>query len=366
MTIDDESSIYVGGLPYDATEDTIRTVFDLYGAIVDVKIINDQRTRGKCYCFVTFTNPRSAIDAINDMNGRTIDGRVVKVNGVRTRGVRSNFGREHVHHNNTERNGDWDRGRDRDRDYDRDKDGHRTRNGDWSRERDRSREHNRSRDFEHDGDRRYEHTPYYDQPREPMLDKDRNREGHQADDDQEHGRAHFQGTEREYNLDLDTDRKMDRTNDSDRSFDGDRNEHFRRNNGLNVTKQHSVDFSSDSNGNHNYQIEEQLERSTQRLGQLKNEVSQMEEKLEGNRLLVIDLQKDSRKLEDALISAKKHSSYRQMQLTKLHKCFVRVKDYTERLKSCEKELQALVDTVMLESDGDGVGLKDEQYINGNI
>ena len=98
--MDDDSSIYVGGLPYDATEETIRTVFNLYGAILDVKvhfsnsisfrvltnlvfrhfvlianffflqIINDQRTRGKCYCFVTFTNPRSAIDAINDMNGR--------------------------------------------------------------------------------------------------------------------------------------------------------------------------------------------------------------------------------------------------------------------------------------------------------
>jgi len=119
MTIDDDSSIYVGGLPYDITEETIRTVFNLYGAILDVKvhfsnsvsfrvltnfvyrhliyvipftnnqfhplgfrfnrqsffffffqIINDQRSRGKCYCFVTFTNPRSAIDAINDMNGR--------------------------------------------------------------------------------------------------------------------------------------------------------------------------------------------------------------------------------------------------------------------------------------------------------
>lgn len=37
---------------------------------LNLQIINDQRTRGKCYCFVTFTNPRSAIDAINDMNGR--------------------------------------------------------------------------------------------------------------------------------------------------------------------------------------------------------------------------------------------------------------------------------------------------------
>jgi RNA recognition motif-containing protein len=40
MTLDDDSSIYVGGLPYDASEDTIRTVFNLYGAILDVKVFH--------------------------------------------------------------------------------------------------------------------------------------------------------------------------------------------------------------------------------------------------------------------------------------------------------------------------------------
>lgn len=38
MTMDDECSIYVGGIPYDTTEDTVRTVFNLYGAILDVKV----------------------------------------------------------------------------------------------------------------------------------------------------------------------------------------------------------------------------------------------------------------------------------------------------------------------------------------
>jgi len=36
--MDDDSSIYVGGLPYDITDETIRTVFNLYGAILDVKV----------------------------------------------------------------------------------------------------------------------------------------------------------------------------------------------------------------------------------------------------------------------------------------------------------------------------------------
>lgn len=39
MTIDDESSVYVGGLPYNATEDSLRRVFDVYGAVVAVKVL---------------------------------------------------------------------------------------------------------------------------------------------------------------------------------------------------------------------------------------------------------------------------------------------------------------------------------------
>lgn len=39
MTIDDESSIYVGGLPYDASEDSIRRVFEFYGSVVAVRVI---------------------------------------------------------------------------------------------------------------------------------------------------------------------------------------------------------------------------------------------------------------------------------------------------------------------------------------
>ncbi|KAG6497301.1 hypothetical protein ZIOFF_045200 [Zingiber officinale] len=93
MTIDDEKSIYVGGLPYECTQEDLHRAFDLYGAIMDVKvqsinylnasyghvlfyviiqlqIVNDRHVGGKCYGFVTFRNPRSAVDAITDMNGR--------------------------------------------------------------------------------------------------------------------------------------------------------------------------------------------------------------------------------------------------------------------------------------------------------
>ena len=49
MTIDDESSIYVGGLPYDSTKDTVLRVFEFYGAVLDVKV--RQTNISSCFHF---------------------------------------------------------------------------------------------------------------------------------------------------------------------------------------------------------------------------------------------------------------------------------------------------------------------------
>lgn len=38
MTLDDNSSIYVGGLPYDISEEGLRRVFYIYGAVLAVKV----------------------------------------------------------------------------------------------------------------------------------------------------------------------------------------------------------------------------------------------------------------------------------------------------------------------------------------
>ncbi|GMY35946.1 zinc finger CCCH domain-containing protein 13 isoform X1 [Fagus crenata] len=349
MTIDDESSIYVGGLPYDSTKDTVLRVFEFYGAVLDVKIINDHTTRGKCYGFVTFVNPRAANDAINDMNGRTIEGRVVRVNGVKTRGGRSNFGRESFRRN-VERGTDWDRGRDRERDHDHDhdRDRFRDRNSDWSRERDRSRDHELERE------RGYDHSRGHDRARDLLLTRDRDQVRDMVDN--EHSRNHELEWERDHDLDLEQGREWDRTNGHDKIFDSDRDQQSKRQNGFGSNDMHGRELSSEASDDYNDQLKEELEISTQRLDELRKEIPQIEERLEEKQKLVLDLQNQSKKLEDALIASKKHTSYRQVQLTKLYKCFMQVKDYSERLKSCEEELQTLVDTAMLETDvGDDVG-----------
>ncbi|XVF88453.1 hypothetical protein PTKIN_Ptkin19aG0052300 [Pterospermum kingtungense] len=338
MTIDDESSVYVGGLPYDATEASIRRVFSLYGSVVAVKIVNDHSTRGKCYGFVTFTNPRSAYDAIKDMNGRTIDGRVVRVNEVTTRGGRSSFGRDRS------RWSEWDRGRDRERDHDRDREQYRDRYSDRSGERDRSR------DIDSGRERGYEHHDHdHDRAGDYSLDRDHDRPG--EGNLQRASRDHIQDWEMDHELNLDQDMEIAGTNGYHRSADEEKEQQPRRWNGSVSNEQHSRGLSSDSSDDYN-QMKKELERSIQNREELKTEISLMEGRLEERQQFVLDLQKKSKTLEDALVAAKKLSSRRKMQLTKLHNCFLQVKEYREKLKSCEQELQSLVDSAMLESEDD--------------
>ncbi|XWS71975.1 hypothetical protein CRYUN_Cryun02cG0000900 [Craigia yunnanensis] len=268
MTIDDDSSVYVGGLPYDATEASIRRVFSLYGAVVAVKIVNDHTTRGKFYGFVTFTNPRSAYDAINDMNGRTIDGRVVRVNEVTTRGGRSNFSR------------------DRSRQSDRDRAG-----------------------IEKEIVIVIENGIGID----IVIDRDHDRDV--EDNVQEEIRDHIQDWERDHELNLDQDREIAGTNGYHISVDEDKEQQLRRWNGSMSNDQHGRGLSSDSSDDYN-QMKKELERSVQSREELKTEISLMEGRLEERQQIVLDLQKKSKTLEDALVAAKKLSSRRKIQLTK--------------------------------------------------
>ncbi|XP_038695593.1 zinc finger CCCH domain-containing protein 25 isoform X1 [Tripterygium wilfordii] len=359
MTVDDENSVYVGGLPYDATEDSVRRVFNIYGAIVAVKIINDQKTRGKCYGFVTFTNPRSAIDAINDMDGKTIDGRVVRVNEVTTRSQRSNFSRDHVRRN-ADRGTNWGRARNQERDHDRDEDRHRDPYNDRSRERGHS--WNRNEDRERGYDPAYDH----DQSRDHFLDTDQDLE----DNERDHSDNYEQERERDRDLDWDQGVDVDVSNGHLKTAIINKDQHFRKHNGSPVIDRRSRELSSDSSGRKYkrqcVQVEEQIEKLSQRREDLKTEVSLMEEQIGEKHQLILDLQKKSKKLEDALISAKKLSSQRQSQLSKLHKGFLKVRDYTEKLKNCEEELKYLVDSSMTGNEmGDNAGSRDGVLANGN-
>jgi RNA recognition motif-containing protein len=74
------SKIYVGNLPFSATEDSVRTLFAQHGTVESVALIMDRETgRPRGFGFVEM--PRGdAAKAIQNLNGHDMEGRALKVN----------------------------------------------------------------------------------------------------------------------------------------------------------------------------------------------------------------------------------------------------------------------------------------------
>lgn len=75
--------LYVGNLPYDASESQIRAFFEQSGSrqVSQVKIITDRETgRPRGFAFVELTDARMADSAINELHGTQFGGRTIVVN----------------------------------------------------------------------------------------------------------------------------------------------------------------------------------------------------------------------------------------------------------------------------------------------
>lgn len=85
--------LYVGNLPYSATEDELRTLFGECGTVEDVAVIVDRDTgRSKGFGFVTMSSDAEAQAAINAKNGATMGDRQIKVNEARPKEDRGGGG----------------------------------------------------------------------------------------------------------------------------------------------------------------------------------------------------------------------------------------------------------------------------------
>ena len=81
--------IYVGNLSYQATEEQVRGLFEEYGSVESIAMINDRDTgRFRGFCFIEMS-PADADAAISALDGKEIDGRNLRVNEARPREDRS-------------------------------------------------------------------------------------------------------------------------------------------------------------------------------------------------------------------------------------------------------------------------------------
>lgn len=75
------NKVFVGGLSWNTDDQGLRDAFEKYGQVDDARVITDRDTgRSRGFGFVTFVDGDAANKAIEEMDGRDLDGRTVKVN----------------------------------------------------------------------------------------------------------------------------------------------------------------------------------------------------------------------------------------------------------------------------------------------
>ncbi len=86
-------NIYVGNLSYGASEDSLRALFEAYGAVSRVNIVTDRDTgQPRGFGFVEMVNDGEGDKAIAAINGTDLDGRTLSVNEARPKAERSGGG----------------------------------------------------------------------------------------------------------------------------------------------------------------------------------------------------------------------------------------------------------------------------------
>ncbi len=78
--------LYVGNLSFGTTEADLRDLFAKCGTVSEVKMMMDRETgRSRGFAFVEMSTDSEAQQAIQQTNGRDLDGRTLKVNEAQER-----------------------------------------------------------------------------------------------------------------------------------------------------------------------------------------------------------------------------------------------------------------------------------------
>lgn len=91
--------MYVGGLPYETTDEELKNHFSGAGTVTSASVITDRNTgRSRGFGFVEMTSDKEAENAVEMFNGKDFGGRNLTVNIARPRteggeGPRRSFSR---------------------------------------------------------------------------------------------------------------------------------------------------------------------------------------------------------------------------------------------------------------------------------
>lgn len=84
-------SLYVGNLPWSATEEEVQNLFATHGNVLSVKLISDRETgRARGFGFVEMDDS-DASGAVQALDGSSFGGRTLRVNEAQPRQPRQQF-----------------------------------------------------------------------------------------------------------------------------------------------------------------------------------------------------------------------------------------------------------------------------------
>jgi cold-inducible RNA-binding protein len=79
-----QNKLFVGNLSWGVTDESLRAVFAEIGEVVEAKVIVDRmKNRSKGFGFVTMATEELAQTAIDQLNGKEVDGRAINVSVAR-------------------------------------------------------------------------------------------------------------------------------------------------------------------------------------------------------------------------------------------------------------------------------------------
>lgn len=87
------TKLYVGNLPYSATDESLTQAFSEFGTVTSAKVIIDRDSgRSKGFAFVEMSSRDEAQKSISQMNGVQFDGRAINVSEAKPQAPRTGGG----------------------------------------------------------------------------------------------------------------------------------------------------------------------------------------------------------------------------------------------------------------------------------
>ena len=77
-------NLFIGSLAYATTDDSLKALFETVGEVTSARVVTDRETgRSRGFGFVEFADEASNQKAIDELNGKELDGRTITVNLAR-------------------------------------------------------------------------------------------------------------------------------------------------------------------------------------------------------------------------------------------------------------------------------------------